>query len=309
MADQYCKCLTAMGVRDVTVVSRKEESSRQCCEKYNFKALSGGYGNVLPDLGVFDLVIIATQVHALEKAARFAAECGNKNILVEKPGALFSNILKKWSKDVSRTGIRVRIAYNRLTYPSLWKLKEIITSMNTIDSCTYTFTEVISRINFNNNEPLCYERWGIANSLHVISMAHDIIGMPKKMDCHRKGKLVWHSSGSVFTGCGITDKNILFSYHANWESAGRWGIDVMARSGAYRFIPLEELWYCKVNSFNWEKINIEPAYPECKTGVAEELAVMLNPELEKEIPLVTLEKAAGYTELAEDILGYTSSVK
>jgi hypothetical protein len=26
-----------------------------------------------------------------------------------------------------------------------------------------------------------YQRWGIANSLHVIAMAHTLIGMPKSM--------------------------------------------------------------------------------------------------------------------------------
>ena len=32
-------------------------------------------------------------------------------------------------------------------------------------------------------------------------------------------------------------------------------------------------------------------------------AIMLDPELEKTVPLVTIEKAAEYTKLAEEILG------
>lgn len=35
-------------------------------------------------------------------------------------------------------------------------------------------------------------------------------------------------------------------------------------------------------------------------------AIMLDPELEKTVPLATIEKAAEYTEVAEKILGYDS---
>jgi hypothetical protein len=79
----------------------------------------------------------------------------------------------------------------------------------------------------------------------------------------------------------------------------------MTDAGAYRFIPLEELFWCDKGSVKWKPVEINPAFSECKVGVAEELAVMLAPELEDSIELVTLEKAISFTELAENIFGYS----
>lgn len=63
-------------------------------------------------------------------------------------------------------------------------------------------------INFNNNQTDVYERWGIANSLHVISMANDLIGLPKEMQSYRFGKLDWHPSGDRFVGSGVLPTRI-----------------------------------------------------------------------------------------------------
>lgn len=46
------------------------------------------------------------------------------------------------------------------------------------------------------------ERWGIANSLHVISMAHYLIGLPEQMRRYRFGKPDWYPSGDRFVGAG-----------------------------------------------------------------------------------------------------------
>ena len=304
MAEQYCIALTQMGIRDVCVVSRSEKSAVTCCEKFGFQPFHGGYEKCLPELGTFDLVIVATPVHELKPAAMRAVECGNKNILVEKPGSLYSSELFEWAKQSDDRNARIRIAYNRLVYPNLCKLKELVQSEGGITSCRYTFTELIHTINFNNNKPNVYERWGIANSLHVISMAHDLIGQPKEMQTYQFGKLKWHPSGDRFVGAGVTHENIPFSYHADWSSAGRWGIEILTPQNAYRLIPLEQLYRCKKGTFNWELVETTAAFPDVKQGIAEEVVIMLSPILEKIIPLVTLAKAAEYTKLAEEVLGY-----
>ena len=124
------------------------------------------------------------------------------------------------------------------------------------------------------------------------------------MRTYRFGKLDWHPSGDRFVGAGVTHENILFSYHADWVSAGRWGIEIMTPKNAYRLIPLEQLYRCKKGTFNWEAVETTSAFPDVKQGIAEEVAIMLDPELEKTIPLITIEKAAKCTELAEEIMGY-----
>jgi len=80
----------------------------------------------------------------------------------------------------------------------------------------------------------------------------------------------------------------------------------MTDSNAYRLIPLEQLFCCNKGSVEWKPVEVECAFVECKTGVAEETAVMLAPELEDYIELVTLESAVCFTKLAEEIFGYSS---
>ena len=80
----------------------------------------------------------------------------------------------------------------------------------------------------------------------------------------------------------------------------------MTPQNAYRLIPLEQLYRCKNGTFKWELVETKTAFLDVKQGVAEEVVIMLDPELEKMIPLVTIEKTAGYAVLAERILGYDS---
>ena len=304
MADQYCQALQAMGIHTVIVISRKEESARQCCAKYGYQPYHGGYQDVLPKLANTDLVIISTPVHELRPAADRAATLGYKNILVEKPASLYSEDLLIWEDELQGKDVRVRIAYNRLTYPNYIKLKEIVQSEGGVTSCRYTFTELVHTINFHNNRPDVYERLGISNSLHVISMAHDLIGMPKELNAYQFGHLDWHPAGDRFVGAGITEFDIPFSYHGDWGSAGRWSIEVMTQENAYRLMPLEQIYRCKRGMFDWERMDFSTPYPDVKQGIAEEIAIMLNPAMENDIPLVTLNKAASFTRFAEKIFNY-----
>lgn len=306
MVEQYFDALKAFGVEKVTVITKSEKTALKWKNERGLKAFSGGYKKGLADLAnPFDLVIVATPIDQLHPAATAAIEAGNKNILVEKPADLYSSSMRDWEKEIAND-VRIRVAYNRLTYPCFWKLREIIARNNeTITSCSYTFTEWVHTIDFSINKPECHQRWGIANSLHVISMAHSLIGMPAEISTCRAGAMSWHKAGSRFTGSGVSNKGVLFSYHANWESAGRWGVEIMTDARAYRFVPLEGLSVCDKGSVEWRPVEINPAFGECKVGVAEELAVMLAPELEDFVELVTLSKAISFTELAEKIFGYS----
>jgi len=66
------------------------------------------------------------------------------------------------------------------------------------------------------------------------------------------------------------------------------------------------LYICHKDSFEWGKIPFKIAYPKVKQGVAEEISLMLEEEIEEKIPLITLEKAAVFNQVAEKILGYES---
>jgi hypothetical protein len=140
-------------------------------------------------------------------------------------------------------------------------------------------------------------------------MAHELIGTPKSISTYRSGSLPWHPTGKKFVGAGITKKDIPFSYHADWGSAGRWGIEIMTPQNAYRLIPLEKLFRCPKGSVIWEEVEITQAYAHIKEGIAEQIAVMFQEELEMDIPLMKLNDATYFLKLAEDIFGYCHTEK
>ena len=125
---------------------------------------------------------------------------------------------------------------------------------------------------------------------------------PKKINCYQNNHLSWHKAGSIFVGSGISNMNIPFSYHSDWNSAGRWGIDIMTRKNSYRLMPLEQISRCKKGSTSWENIDLKKSFPNVKAGIAEEIFSMLdiNPKLD----LVTLKEGSLYIELAEKIFNY-----
>lgn len=302
MAGEYAKAFRAMGIDQVTVLSRSAATAEKLAGEYGFSALHGGYTARLPDLEPFDLVVLSLPEHECIPAVESCVRHGQSNILVEKPCSLYSKRLHALAGSLS--GVRVRVAYNRVTYPNFARLHALAKAEGGVTSCHYQVTELVDSIPFGNNPEDSYVRWGCSNSLHVISMAHALIGMPEEWQSYRTGGLDWHPSGDRFHGAGRTVSGALFSYQADWQSAGRWGIDVMTPENAYRLIPMEDLFVMRKGTFSWEKVAFEIPYPGVKQGVAEELAVMLQPSLEAAIPLVTLEQAAMYTGLAEKIFGY-----
>ena len=136
-------------------------------------------------------------------------------------------------------------------------------------------------------------------------MVVDLIGMPKEITTYQSGQLDWHPSGSIFVGSGISKANIPFSYHADWNSNGRWGIEVMTTENSYRLVPLEELYVSSKGTTDWQKLSFEKAFLDVKPGLAEEIAVMLDDNLYKKTDLPTLSDAAELNKLAEKIFGYS----
>ena len=304
MAEQYCIALQAMGIRDAVVVAKTRASAERIRERFGFTALSGGYEATLKGLGAFDLVIVAVPILELIPAASLAIAYGNSNVLVEKPAALCSSDLDAWNRDLEGGEARVRIACNRHTYPSFWKAKELCEQEGGITSCTYTFTEWLHAIDIDSYPPEVANRWGVANSLHVIGMAHELIGLPDRMEAYQSGTLPWHANGSRFVGAGISERGIPFSYHADWRSSGRWGISLMTPHHEYRLIPLEKLYRCKKGSVEFKPVEFPTAFPQVKCGVAEQVTVMLDGALEPAMPLVTIGKMQSLVRLAEDIFSY-----
>ena len=198
-------------MEDISVITNTEETALRWKNESDVDVFYGGYVKVLPEsANPFDLVIVATPLHELRPAASEAVKFGNKNILVEKPTGLYSGSLEEWRRQIPED-VRIRIAYNRLVYPSLWKLKDIICrNEEKITSCFYTFTEWPHTIYFDNNKPECYQRWGIVNSLHVISMAHSLTGLPVELSAQRWGRFHGTRRGHSLQGLAGPNEILFF---------------------------------------------------------------------------------------------------
>jgi predicted dehydrogenase len=300
MAEQYSLALSNIGINDVEIIGRSKKSVESLTKKYHFKSVNQNYKDGIKLLSKKDLVVIATPIQDIVSASKLAIKYGQKNILIEKPGSLYSKELIKLNK-IKRSK-KIFVGYNRLFYPNLEKLFQLVKKEGGINSCNFTFTEWVDRIDFKKYPKSVYSRWGIANSLHVISMAFRLIGMPKRITCIQSGKLSWHKSGSVFTGCGISKHNIPFSYNADWSSSGRWGIEVTTKKNAYRLIPLEKLYKCSKNSTTWSSVTFSRKYPNVKEGISEQVLAMLTTKNSSN--LVSLNEAAKFNQVAEKIFGY-----
>jgi predicted dehydrogenase len=300
MGQEYSKALEHLGVSNVTIITNSPKDNKIFSKKFDYSVLSGGFSKHLPLLPKQDLVIIATPTELLSPACNLCLDWGQNNILVEKPGSLFSNDLKLLA-DKSKNS-RIRIGYNRLSYSNVHLLKKLC--KNEILSCKFDFTEWTHKIPFNVYSQDEYRLWGISNSLHVISLAFELIGMPEKISCFSQGSLDWHPSGSIFTGSGISCNNIPFSYHANWESAGRWMIEIMTKNKSYRLLPLEDIFVCEQGSVDWTPVPFNSVSLETKPGILEQIAIMLDETLEIHYPLITLEQAIDYIKIAQKILNY-----
>ena len=302
MGKEYAHVLEQLGINDVTIVTKSPKQASDFSAKFDYTILDGGFEKQLSSVGKKDLVIIATPTELLISATKLAIKTGQTRILLEKPGSLFHKELFSLNEIIDQQ--KVRIGYNRLLYPNFHKIKQLAKNEGGITSCKFDFTEWIHKIPFGVYQQDEYTLWGISNSLHVISMAFELIGMPKEIASFQFGKLDWHTSGSIFVGAGMSEENIPFSYHANWESSGRWMVEIMTKENSYRLMPLEKIFVCKKGTVEWKLVDFQVAFQELKFGIAEEVVAMLDDELEDEIGMVTLEKAIEYNKLAEKIFGY-----
>jgi hypothetical protein len=65
--------------------------------------------------------------------------------------------------------------------------------------------------------------------------------LPKHWSAFKQGSLNWHPTASRFSGAGITQNDILFSYFADWEGPGRWGIELITKKRRLFLRPMEQL--------------------------------------------------------------------
>lgn len=230
---------------NVIVVGRGKDKVNNLKEEFeNPLFISGGIENYITEgHEIPEFAINTVSIGQLKETSLKLIKSGIKYLLIEKPGALFLDDLKEVFDVAQNYNVKVWIAYNRRFYSSVKTLKEEIISDGGVSSVHFEFTEWIHTIDSEMYDKQALNKWIVANSSHVIDTVFSIIGLPKTLSAIVQGQNVieWHPSGNVFTGSGISINNIPFTYHSNWESAGRWSIEVITKNRRFYLKPMEKL--------------------------------------------------------------------
>jgi predicted dehydrogenase len=292
MAIDHTKALLHLGISP-KVIGRGEQSARHFEAQTGCKVIQGGLDEFLeknkPDAETY--IIIAVGTEALLPMLLKFKELSFGRILVEKPAAISIEELLAHESDLEAIQDKVFVAYNRRFYPSVQKALELIEEDGGLQSMHFEFTEWSHKIEPLKKAPGVKENWFFANSTHVVDLAFFIAGEPKEWNAYsKKGTLSWHEK-SFFAGAGITEKDVIFSYHSNWESAGRWGVELMTNKRKILLKPLEGVLIQQRGTIKEEVYPLEEGHPDLKPGLLEQLVEYLGDK--KSISLKSLKGHIG----------------
>lgn len=250
MAKEYAKALKVQKV-NFDVAGRSQKSAEIFRAETKIAAAPGGIKQWLKNNPTPKKAIIAVTEDQLGIVARDLINADCKQILVEKPGGLDAKDIKEVAKLAKNKKVKVYIGYNRRFYASTQKALEIIKNEGIL-SFNFDFTERSYVIEGLNQSDKIKNNWFLQNSSHLIDLAFFLGGWPKKITAYTESGLKWHPFGAVYAGAGMSDKGALFSYHANWKSAGRWSIEIITNKSKLIFRPLEKLQIQKYGNMNIE---------------------------------------------------------
>jgi len=241
MAMDYTKVLQNLDVNFI-IVGRDKESALKIKQQFGVEPVLGGLDSFLDtNPEPCSHAIVAVGVELLFDLVSKLMDYGVKNILVEKPGALNKDEISSLESRSKSLGVNLLIAYNRRFYASVEKAKQIIENDGGVTSFNFEFTEWSHKIAPLSKGDGVKEKWFLANSTHVVDLAFYLGGKPIELSCFTDGHLDWHPTASNFSGAGISDAGALFNYQANWESAGRWSVEILTKEHRLIFTPIEKL--------------------------------------------------------------------
>lgn len=241
MAVDYVKVLRGLEV-NFSVIGRGEQSAKVFRDATGCEVVTGGLGEyLLTKPSIPSHAIVAVGVEKLHETTLQLLRYGVKNILVEKPVGMNKQEIEAVYLKAKETNAQVLVAYNRRFYASVLKAQGIIAEDDGVTSFNFEFTEWAHII-----EPLkisveSKEKLFLNNSTHVVDLAFYLGGRPKEICTFTAGGLSWHPASSIFSGAGVSESGALFSYQANWESAGRWSVEMLTKNHRLIFRPMEKL--------------------------------------------------------------------
>lgn len=242
MAEGYAAVMQSLG-QPFTVVGRGEASAARFAAATGVEAVTGGLARFLQeqDISVFKSAVVATGTESLMSCVGALAGTGITKILVEKPAAISIEELLESRSFLESCSASIYVAYNRRYYASVLESLRLIEEDGGLQSIHFEFTEWAHRIEPLQKAPGVKENWFFANSTHVVDLAFYLGGEPVNWKAYsKKGITTWHEKVN-FAGAGVTSEEVLFSYLSNWESAGRWSLELLTRNRRIYLKPLEQL--------------------------------------------------------------------
>lgn len=242
MAIEYSRILSFMQI-PFQVYGRGKTSAAHFTRMTHKEVHTGGldvYLNV-ENKGLPQYAIVAVNVEELEQVAQKLIARGIPNILLEKPGGVNRESMQRIEAAAGAKGVHVYVAYNRRYLSTVMKAREWIAADGGLTSFHFEFTEKADVIADLDTSAFVKSNWVIANSSHVIDLAFFVGGVPIQMDCYTASGLDWHRHAAVFAGAGLTKDDVLFTYKADWKSAGNWQIEWLTAKRRIYLNPLEQL--------------------------------------------------------------------
>jgi predicted dehydrogenase len=306
MSVDYAKVLKSQNERFI-VVGRGESSAKSFQAKTEEPVVVGGLLSFL-ETGpkIPDAAIVSVGVEQLYNTSMKLLNYGIKRLLVEKPGGLTFDEILKLKIEAARVNAQIFIAYNRRFYSSVIKAQELIARDGGVTSFNFELTEWSHVIETLDKQPSVLAHWFLANSTHVADLAFFLGGKPGKISCFSAGSLEWHPTSAVFAGSGISENGALFNYGADWESAGRWSVEVMTKKNRYILRPMEALLIQNRGTVNQELVGINNVLDkDFKPGLYLQVKAFLDSDTHY---LCSLEEQLALFPVYEQMAGYKKEV-
>ncbi|NBW64683.1 gfo/Idh/MocA family oxidoreductase [bacterium] len=279
MSVDYAKVLRSMGA-NMIVIGRGAASAERFSTATGLNVVAGGLTAFLATRPAAPQhAIVSVGVEALGSTVRELLEYGVTEILVEKPGSIDAEELRQLVSLARTKGARVIVAYNRRFYASTLHALKMIADDGGLQSLQFEFTEWGHEIRTLEKAAGVKDAWFLANSTHVTDLAFHLAGTPTELSAFTAGSLDWHPAAAVFVGAGVTDRGVLFSYHANWDAPGRWGLEALTSNFRLIFRPMEALQVMRKGSVKIEPVEIDDRLDkEFKPGLHEQVRRFLSRE-------------------------------
>lgn len=287
MAVAYAEVLLHLKI-NFSVVGRGLDSAKTFEEKTGVAPITGGITSYLRDnqvpTGAY--VIVATGTEALMPTLLLLANLDVSAILVEKPAAISIDELLREESNLLAISAKTFVAYNRRFYASVCEVEKLVAQDGGLQSLQFEFTEWVHKIADLQKAPGVKENLFFANSTHVVDLAFYLAGRPLNWSAYSKvGSLSWHPITN-FAGAGLTDRGVVFSYASNWESAGRWSVELLTKNRRIYLKPLEGLAVQMKGSIAIENVNFNDALDkQFKPGVFLQTKAFLENDTKKLLSL------------------------